>query len=330
MIMACLGMVLMQLPGAAPTMFRLRTMTLDDVPLGMRLKGQAGWNQIEADWRRLLALEPEGCFVAEFDGQPVGTTCVTVFDSIAWISMVLVEKSVRGRGIGTRLMQHALGHLDARGVRTVRLDATPLGRPVHEKLGFAAEYDVARWATEILPSPTGRGAGGEGCPQVIKGSAESKGRREEGKKGGEGCPPVTPATAEQLEGVFALDRQATGTNRRRLIEQLHGERPEAMHVFTAEDKSAGYAWLRQGSRAVQIGPAVALNADVGRGLFDAAFDCRADQPVFIDIPVPNVPATRWAESHGLKVQRLLTRMYRGASVVDDPTQLWASFGPEKG
>ena len=42
-------------------------------------------------------------------------------------------------------MEHALAHLDGERIRTVRLDATPLGRPVYAKLGFTAEYEVARW-----------------------------------------------------------------------------------------------------------------------------------------------------------------------------------------
>ena len=46
-------------------MIHIRTMTAEDVPLGMRLRGQARFNQTEADWRRFLDLEPDGCFVAE-------------------------------------------------------------------------------------------------------------------------------------------------------------------------------------------------------------------------------------------------------------------------
>jgi GNAT superfamily N-acetyltransferase len=87
-------------------------MTVADVPLGMRLKEQAGWNQTEADWRRFLDLEPEGCFVAELDGQPVGTTTTCVFGSVAWVGMVLVDPAVRGRGVGRSLMKHALDWLD--------------------------------------------------------------------------------------------------------------------------------------------------------------------------------------------------------------------------
>src|SRR5258705_12655293 len=114
-------------------------MTVADIPVGMRLKDQAGWNQLEADWRRLLDLQPDGCFVAELGGSPVGTVTTCRFGPVAWIAMMLVDVRFRRCGIGRALMSHALEDLDAHGVCTVRLDATPLGRPLYETLGFVAE-----------------------------------------------------------------------------------------------------------------------------------------------------------------------------------------------
>src|SRR5271166_6332252 len=78
----------------------IRLMTAADVPLGMRLKQQNGWNQLEADWVRALDLQPDGCFVAELDGTPVGTVTTCIFGAVAWIAMMLVEETMRGRGLG--------------------------------------------------------------------------------------------------------------------------------------------------------------------------------------------------------------------------------------
>src|SRR5207248_4486348 len=98
-----------------------------------------------------LALEPDGCFVAEADGVGVGTAGACVFGPVAWIAMVLVDAERRNQGIGTALMEHTLAYLDGRGVRSVRLDATPLGQPIYEKLGFVAEYTLARFEG-VLPA----------------------------------------------------------------------------------------------------------------------------------------------------------------------------------
>ena len=129
----------------------IRPMTAADVPFGLRLSHQAGWNQTEADWRRFLKLQPDGCFVAEVDGVPAGTTACFLFDPVAWMAMVLVDEALRGRGIGTALLRHALVWIEERGIRTVRFDATPLGQPMYEKLGFRPDYTVGRYAG-VLPA----------------------------------------------------------------------------------------------------------------------------------------------------------------------------------
>jgi GNAT superfamily N-acetyltransferase len=296
-------------------MIQLRLMTGDDVGLGMRLKDQAGWNQTEADWRRFLALEPEGCFVAELDGRPVGTTTTTCLsDEVGWIAMVLVDEPARHRGIGTRLVRHALEHLDRRGARTVRLDATALGRPVYERLGFEAEYELARW---------------EG---TAAGPGERVGNSQDDPAGGEllGEESMVDVSPERLDPLVVLDRRVTATNRRRLLERLVEERPDGAKLVMAGESPLGYVMVRGGSRATQIGPAVAVLAQAGRLLAGWALGRCAGGPVFVDVPCDNADATRWAASRGLSVQRRFTRMCRGRPIADLPAEIWASSGPEKG
>ena len=115
----------------------IRRMTAADVPFGLRLCAQNRWNQLGADWQRQFDLEPDGCFIA-VEGEPVGTACCCVFGNVAWINLVLVEQAQRGRGFCSALMRHVVQYLDERGIASLRLDATPLGQPVYEKLGFTA------------------------------------------------------------------------------------------------------------------------------------------------------------------------------------------------
>src|SRR5215467_18486 len=125
---------------------RLRVMTTYDIAGGVRLNMLAGWNQTEADWKRFLLGNPKGCFVMEEGATAVGTaTTLSYEDRFAWISMVLVDPEFRNRGIGTKLLQRAVEHLDNAGIPTLKLDATPLGKPLYEKLGFVGEYEIERW-----------------------------------------------------------------------------------------------------------------------------------------------------------------------------------------
>jgi GNAT superfamily N-acetyltransferase len=270
-------------------------MTVQDIGLGMRLKQQAGWNQTEADWRRALELEPDGCFVAELDGDAIGTTTTCIFGPVAWIAMVLVDEKVRGRGVGTALMRHALAFLDGRGVRSVRLDATPLGRPIYEKLGFVPQFELARY--EGVPS--------HGGPLWVR-----------------------PAGGNDLDKLLRLDREVTGTDRRKLLLCLFAECFADLRVTMIDTRGFGFVTARPGANAIHIGPCIAQG--VGRYLLGGAWQRYAGQRVFIDIPVANLPAVQLVAAQGLVEQRRLLRMCRGEIIQERIEELWASFGPEKG
>jgi GNAT superfamily N-acetyltransferase len=276
---------------------RIRAMTAEDVPVVLHLRELAGWNQREADVRRLLDLEPDGCFLAEWAGRPAGTATTCVFGPVAWVAMVLVEPALRGRGIGTALMEHALAYLDRRQVPTVRLDATPLGQPIYEKLGFVTEYRLARYQGK-LPA-------------------------------GEPLAQLEPVRPEQLEEVARLDREVTSTDRRKLLFRLFEERPGEMRMVRRDGRVAGFISARPGERAVQVGPCLA-DAEAGPLLLADACRRHAGEAVFLDIPEDNRPATALAAEWGLTVQRHLLRMVRGVPIREDVGQLWASSGPEKG
>jgi GNAT superfamily N-acetyltransferase len=278
----------------------IRHMSADDFPQAMRLKEQAGWNQTETDWRRALSLEPEGCFSAELDGSLVGTTTTCIFGPIAWVAMVLVDDSVRRRGIGTALMRHALEFLDRRGVRTVRLDATGMGQPLYAKLGFKVQYKLTRYVGTFLRVRPDEEAGG----------AETLSR-------------------DQLESVLEYDRAVTATDRRKLLTQLFDEHPRGLRGVWRGGKLAGFLMSRSRLRGVQVGPCLA-DPEAGTLLLQDACRRHVGQEVFIDIPPGNPDAAGVAQSMGLTSQRRLVRMCRGEMVTENQEHIWASFGPEKG
>ncbi len=132
----------------------IRVLKNSDLRSGLALSTTVGWNQTEADWRRLLELQPDGCFCIERDGCVVSTATVIFYGSrLAWLGMVLTLPDFRGRGFATSLLQHCLDYARARGVRSIRLDATGLGRRVYERLGFCDDYAVERWQREPSPAP---------------------------------------------------------------------------------------------------------------------------------------------------------------------------------
>jgi GNAT superfamily N-acetyltransferase len=285
-------------------MINIRPMTITDLRLGLKLTQQAGWNQTESDWQRFIDLQPTGCFVAELDGSGVGTTTTCILGQVAWIAMVLVDVNARGRGVGTRLLEHSLSYLKQRKVKTVRLDATPAGQPIYAKLGFQPEYELARFEG-ILP----------------------RRRRPEPVEGPE--PAVAKATPEIFADIIEFDNRMTGTDRTKMLTRLFEEFPENIRFLRHGDKIDGYATVRPGANALQVGPCIAT-ALAGPPLLGDALSRCAGEPVFVDIPLHNAAAAGIAESRGLQIQRCFMRMYHGEEVKDNVETLWASSGPEKG
>ncbi len=275
-----------------------RVMTMEDVPAGMRLKEIAGWNQTPADWERFLSAIPVGCFVAEFEGLVVGTvTTISYEGRFAWIGMVLVDPEFRGRGIGTRLLKTAIICLDACGIPTLKLDATPQGKPIYEKLGFVTEYEIERWA---LRRPAGSGPGPETKP-------------------------------EDLTAVLTLDREVFGASREPLLRSLATHAPQFVNVVRDGSNISGYAFGRCGSRADHLGPWIARDESAARQLLDAFLRRSTRDTVFVDCLVANPWARPLLRARGFELSRPLTRMFRGPNAdPGKPQMVCAVLGPEFG
>jgi hypothetical protein len=211
--------------------------------------------------------------------------------------MVLVDVSARNQGIGKKLMEQAIGHLDGLGMETIRLDATVFGKGLYQKLGFEEEYEVVR----------------------MKGVAKMPDRTEEEAISWTNEAPAGP--------VLALDLRATATRRDAFLRSLIGS--NACYYSLFEDGLA-YACSRKGRNAVQLGPVIASTPEAGRQISDVILHHFNGMPVLMDIPMPNKAALRWAGSNGLEEQRRFIRMYRGKKLNDSPESIWASSGPEKG
>lgn len=275
----------------------IRPMTPDDISAGMRLKDVAGWNQTKEDWQRFLHLNPGGCFVAEWIGQVAGTVTTIIYENcFAWVGMVLVDPRFRGKGIGTALLLKAIGYLDAKRVRCVKLDATPQGKPIYDGIGFQVEREIERW---ILTRQTGTAF-------VHKG-------------------------AEDIERVLATDREVFGADRSALLRLIAASAPEFVIIKRQGYTLVGYALGRRGSRADHLGPWVACDAGAAREVLEDFLLRSRREVVFVDVVKGNSWAPGLLLAQGFQFSRSLTRMYRGENTRPGrPDLLCAILGPEFG
>jgi len=264
----------------------VRPLCEDDIPFAMRLKEAAGWNQTAGDWRSFIALRPDGCFLAEWEGKPAGT--VTTIDhggAIGWIGMLLVAPELRGRGIGTRLLGAAIESLSA--CATIKLDATPAGRKIYLPMGFVDEAVIER---RVRMTSVKRAVASAGATDPVS---------------------LEPLGAGDLRSIESFDARAFGCARLRVLESWLRNAPQYAFVAKAGDSMQGYCLGRHGSRCDQIGPLVAVSLSAAEALLDAALDAGADRAVLLDVFAHDAEWLRMLDRIGFTVERALTRMRRG-------------------
>jgi ribosomal protein S18 acetylase RimI-like enzyme len=224
--------------------------------------------------------------VAEAGRELVGVAAGALFGATGWVGGVAVAPAHRRAGLGGALTEAIVEFLEDRGVATVLLHATALGRPVYERLGFVPETPYHTLTGPTLPRRPRRA-------------------------------PVRAAQAGDLEAVLALDRAATGEDRRRLLTALW---PAGGLVAAADGRPAGYhlasPWRTGGAT-------IAANPGTGLALLDAV-RATAGQEVAISVPTTNAAAVEFLEAAGFTEVYRTIRMYRGPRVGWDPAALFGA------
>jgi hypothetical protein len=245
----------------------------------------------------------------------VGTvTTVNYENRFAWVGMVLVDPEARGQGVGTRLLQGALSIL--RGIASIRLDATPQGRPVYQRLGFEDEYELCRM--QLIGVASDR----------LDSSQESLGL----SPGQAGELSVRPMKTEDLAGVNETDRRIFGADRHEILHWALQQAPEYAWIASRSAGIEGYCFGRHGFNFDQVGPVHSQNQLVSQQLVAACLSSAKPGTRFIVDPLLHSPSwLEWLRLAGFVHQRPFTRMSLGANRhAGVPEEVWTILGPEFG
>lgn len=277
-------------------------MQIKDIPEGMRLKQAAGWNQLEQDWILFLVAGQDSCFVAEADGQVIGTvTIINYANRFSWIGMVLVDPEIRRMGIGTALLREAIRVASGKG--TVRLDATPEGKKLYDTLGFIDEYHLSRYQLakcnrDDLPLPA------------------------------LSCLKMSP---DDLVRIIPYDENIFGAPRPVILQSLLDMGPDYAWVSMLDDQIQGYCLGRSGSHFEQVGPVIADRDEVASALLLHALRQCHGQSAVVDVLDDQLAFRTLIERIGFIIQRPFIRMFlERHDYPGKPEYQYAIAGPEIG
>jgi GNAT superfamily N-acetyltransferase len=269
-----------------------------DIEAAQRLVAEAGWNQSPADWRIFLELG-QGFAVRHAAAGLVATAATLPYASgFGWISMVLVAKAFRRRGIATRLLERCMAALEAASMVPV-LDATPAGREVYRPLGFLDGWPIQRWRRTGAVSPVP-------------------------------APSVRALETRDWPALLTLDAAAFGCDRKALLERLRERSRQFACVVEEGGRLRGFLLGREGRIATYLGPIVAHSESTAVALAAWAAS-RLPSPLILDTLDRHAAFSHWLAAHGFERERPYTRMALGREeLFGDPGRLIAIAGPELG
>lgn len=276
------------------TAFEIRAMTPADVDEVGEVTLAGGFGDRRAFFGAIVAMVQCRPLVATLDGRLIGTALGSIHGDVGWVGVVFVVPELRRQGIGRALTEAVCDILDGAGCHSLVLVATELGRPMYERLGFRERTRYHMFAGDPLaeaPSPPP----------------------------GASLRPIRPS---DLDAIEAIDREATGEQRRPLIEAYASRgwliEDERLRGFVLPTTRGNGALIAQRPE-----DAVCL-LDMHRHL------APQDGRVWAGLPTENEAGIRFLAERGWFEWRSFPRLLRGPEPSWRPDTIWGQFNHAMG
>lgn len=282
----------------------IRLISEHDIEFVYTLCKNEHWNYSRKMIKRLIGYEPNGCFIAEVDGTPVGHVFSINYGKIGWIGLLIVERKYRRQGVGTRLMKHVMGYLLNLGVETIRLEAVPKIMSLYQKLGFIEEFDSLRF---------------EGINEKAEQSTNSY---------------ISLISENEIAKIAKFDEMYFGVNRERVLRKLYADNPETCFAARENSKIVGYIFCCRMEIGYRIGPWVCIPnyVEIAKQLILKCMEIiEANAKLYVGVPGVNEAAVRLLQDLKFRLCPKSIRMYFGRKLESDRIQgIFSISGPEKG
>ncbi len=257
---------------------QLRVMTPDEAPVVLTLLQKIGWNHPLEQTKQCITWGGKGSFCLAFDKEIVATAIALKYsDRLAWIGLVVSSPDYQRRGFARRLMNHVMEHLG--DVDSVMLDASALGFPLYDNMGFKSLYKINAYS---------------GAPQHFEPS-----------------PTIRPMTAADVPTIIAMDSEVIGVPRPQVMNWLF----ETGKGFVATEANAitGYIFVKTHLDTLRLAGWNAQTAATAESLlqFGSTLAVEGGYTYRINVPEPNDQARDLILHHNLTIERFVTRMVYG-------------------
>ncbi len=261
----------------------IRPFLEQDIPFAIEQTNGEGWDTTAEVLWALVQHDPNGCFVAENGGTRVGMVTSTLFEEHGWIGNLIVSSEFRRHGLGQRLMTTVMRHLSNKGIRTIRLEADPMGISLYRKLGFVEQFESLRFASTSI------------------------------------SPPRSQTSAEMgrsdLAEVGAFDCSVFNDDRHRLL-RLMFDIALAAYVVRDDERIVGYAMVTPSKAGVHLGPWMSTDPVVAEQLLGSVMAQFARETIVVGVPEVNTEGVALIRRLGFRPEPSSLRMVFGSPIAE--------------
>ncbi|PAV12531.1 GCN5 family acetyltransferase [Methanosarcina spelaei] len=254
---------------------KIRKMRRDETEFVVQMEAAQGWIPGIHDGKLYYETDPDGFFIAEFEGEPIGCVSAVAYDdSFGFIGVYVVKPEFRNKGVGIKLTEKFLERM---GNRNIGLDAVVENEKKYQKLmKFKSFYSNLRF---------------------------------EGRGGGEVPDRLVKISDVPFESLLEYDREMFPAPRPTFLENWI-KQPDSYAFATVEaGKLKGYGVIRKCHNGYRIGPLFADDAITAENIFLALKASVPDEAIYMDVPEPNKKAMEIAKKYEMTVMFKTIRMY---------------------
>ena len=205
-------------------MFHVEKMKADDFPFAVQLANTMNWNMTVDDFRFMINLEPQGCFVQFHGNERVGIATTISFEKAGWFGNFILKEDSREKGAGTLLLKHSIDYLKSNGAETIGLYAYPQLVKFYRRFGFEPDADFS----------------------VLRGKAAFLAAQK----------TLRQAEKRDIPEIADLDCKCFGANRRKLIEQILLNTGNFCYLITEKKAITGCVFAKVYGKMAEVGPLI--------------------------------------------------------------------------
>jgi len=256
--------------------YQIKRMTREKIDLAVEWAAREGWNPGLNDADAFHAIDPDGFFFGELDGQPIAVGSALAYDdTFGFCGFYIVDPAHRASGYGIQLTRARLEYM---GDRNVGLDGVIDMSDKYARLGYKTSHISTRYVH---------------TPQEQFNQPEH----------------IRAASHVSFHDLVKYDAAHFPVERERFLKAWIGQ-PNATALVSVVDVAIqGFGVIRQCREGYKIGPLFAQESEIAEVIYKSLCNFGLNQPVYLDIPEPNSAAMKLANKYSMQPVFSCARMY---------------------